>query len=678
MVMSTRTVTVFFSTIITTVLCSQPPGKNLKAMNDLLVEGGMRATTTTQKEQLEKQNSDVIPLIDQQDAITQWASELAKNPENSNLNYKVGLSYYFSIDQQHLALSYFKKAIRSLTENYDFYNEKEDRAPYSSYYFLADSYLENNSPDSAIKYFALYDEQPGVGKLSTELGLYMSLNAKQSAKNPRNVKVSDFGNVVNSKYAETNPVMRLDNKCLFFSSRRPGGEGSDLNDKDADIYFTLKNSADKWDNVVPFPHNTKYDEAPLYLTPNGDVLYLRRVVKNNSDIYRSEWKNNTWTKPVAVHEINSPFNETGISITADGKELYLCSDQNKVAGRYDFFKFTQEKDGKWGEMHLLTNVINTPYNQVSPYISPDGKTLFFSTNGSSKYGQGGYDIYYSELKDGGSWSAPVSMGFPINKTRDDINYWVSGDDKRYYASLTESASYDIFIVEGGGFDFESIAAGTDVITVTNEMGVTQVMETEKNVEKEVEVTQAVETIVEKEKEVEVIKVVETEKEKEIPLARDADLLDEHLGIKDVRVSDVNVENLTAEERSVLVEKVKSYLVEQLKSNESVKFKVVYFDFNKSNLNLLSLNELKLLVEFLGEHPETKIEIAGHGDNKGSWETNLQLSNKRAHEVYDFLINNKVSPDRMFFYGKGSAVPIVPNDSEENRSKNRRVEVFILK
>jgi hypothetical protein len=86
--------------------------------------------------------------------------------------------------------------------------------------------------------------------------------------------------------------------------------------------------------------------------------------------------------------------------------------------------------------------------------------------------------------------------------------------------------------------------------------------------------------------------------------------------------------------------VKDYLLEQLKTNESVKFKVVYFDFNKSNLNLLSLNELKLLVEFLNEHPETKIEIAGHGDNKGSWETNLSLSNKRAKEVYDFLIDNK--------------------------------------
>jgi len=161
----------------------------------------------------------------------------------------------------------------------------------------------------------------------------------------------------------------------------------------------------------------------------------------------------------------------------------------------------------------------------------------------------------------------------------------------------------LFEVEGGGFDFESLAASTDVVTVTNEMGVTQLMETEKKVEKEVEVTQTIETEVEKEKEVEINKALE-EKEKEVEVNQPVN----ELGDKEVKVSDVNVDNLTEEQRKELVEKVKKYLIEQLATSESVKFKVVFFDFNKSNLNLLSLNELKLLVEFLSEHPELKLKL----------------------------------------------------------------------
>lgn len=637
--------------------------KSFKDANNLILEGSMQSTSVNKREFIEKQTNDFLINAKYNDGISFWKQALAKEPNNANLNYKLGLCYFFSYDQQLKALPYFKQAVKSMTSAYDFNNEKEIKAPSSAFYFLAETYLENNKPDSAIKYFTLYQDNYQTTPISTELGLAMSLNAKESNKNPRNVQVSNMGNVVNTPYAETNPVMRLDNKLLFFSSRRPSSKEKSTDTEklfNADIYYSIKNESGKWDNAIPFKFNTNDDEAPLYLSPNGDVMYFRRTTGGNTDIFKTEYKNNAWTKPEPVSEINTNSNETGLSISGDGKTMFYCSDQNKVAGKYDIFKCVKQKNGKWGQIEILSSTINTPFNEVSPYVTPDGRALFFATNGSSKKGVGGYDIYYSELKMDNTWTEPTNMGYPINKTRTDINYYVASDDKRYYASLTENNSYDIFLVEGGGFDFENIAAGTDIVTVTNEMGVTQVMETEKKVEKEVEVVQAVETIV--------------EKEKEVTMASDADLNEK----KDIKVSDVNVDNLSESDRKELIEKVKDYLLEQLKANESVKFKVVYFDFNKSNLNLLSLNELKLLVEFLNEHPETKIEIAGHGDNKGSWETNLGLSNKRAKEVYDFLITNKVSPNRMFFYGKGSAVPIAPNDTDENRGKNRRVEVFILK
>ena len=714
-------------------LSAQTGSPDYKEANNLIVSESVKATSVSKREFIEKQSNDAIAATLFNDALGSWKKTLATDPDNANYNYKTGLCYFFSYDQQLKALPYFKQSIKNLTDSYDFSNESEKRAPYNAYYFLADTYLEHNEPDSALKYFSMYQDNYEGTPISTELGVFMSINAKEGIKNPRNVQVTNMGNAINTPYAETNPVMRLDNKLLFFASRRPGTKLADSTGEklyDSDIYSTAKTESGKWINAIPFPHNTPADEAPLYLSPNGDVLYFRRTVKNHSDIFKTEFANGVWGKPQGINEINTSFNETGISISADGKYLYFCSDQNKEAGKYDIFKCTKQPNGKWGQLELLSPTINSPFNEVSPYISPDGKTLFYSTNGSSKKGMGSYDIYYSELKTDNTWTKPTNMGYPINKTRADINYYVSGDDKRYFATLTDNDSYDIFIVEGGGFNFESIAAGTEIVTVTNEMGVTQVMETEKKVEKEVEVAQAVETVVEKEKEVEVIKTVEVEKEKEkeVPLATDENIKQEDLNkqkaITDsinaaaaetakaeqmrkekmmidslnaaaeaekvlktkkqevkkdqVNVAAINLDNMEEESRAVLIDIVKRYLTKELKQNESVVYKIVHFDLNQKNLTPITRTDLKLLVDFMKEQPDTKIEIVGYTDNTGKWAKNNVLSANRALEVYNYLLAKGISEMRLHYYGKGSSSPFASNDTEEGRAKNRRVEIVLIK
>lgn len=651
---------------------SQKEGLLNKA-NALISKGTPMATLPSQQEIVERNWSSWDTYQNYKEALANCQQLLAIAPNNANYNYKTGLCYFFSYDEQHKALSYFKQAAKNVTHDYNFSDTKQDKAPSTALYFLAQSYLDSNQPDSALKYFALYQNKQSASAINTERGLSMAVNAKNGEKNLRNVSVKNMGSKINSSYAETNPVVKLNNSMLFFASRRPNKENNSNATNSEDMYYSIKNADGKWDEPLAFRYNTEYDEAPLYISPDGLTLYFKKTVSGNSDFYKTVFKDGAWSKPESLSDINSIFNEDGLSITGDGKTLYFSSDRNKEFGKYDIFKSTLSVKGKWSAPVLLSKTINTNFDEVSPYITPDGSVLFFSSNAFSGKGLGGMDVYYSELKPNKGWQEPQSLGYPINKTRNDVQYYISSGDKRFYSSLTDNNSYDLFEVEGGGFDFESLAASTDLVTVTNEMGVTQLLETEKKVEKEVEVTQTIETEVEKEKEVQIADG-SLEKEKEVEVNQPVN----ELADKDVKVSDVNVDNLTEEQRKELVEKVKKYLIEQLATSESVKFKVVYFDFNKSNLNLLSLNELKLLVEFLAEHPETKIEIAGHGDNKGSWSTNLQLSNKRAKEVYDFLINNKVSADRMFYYGKGSAVPIAPNDTEENRGKNRRVEVFILK
>lgn len=674
---------------------AQDKKNHYRSANNMILEESAMATSLVKREFVEKQSNDDVVLNIHQEALHEWKEELKKDPENSNLNYKMGLCYYFSYDQRSKALPYFKKAINNLTNSYDFTNPKENKAPFATFYFLGDTYLENNQPDSAIKYFSMYEDDYESVPIITELALFNSINAKQSLNNPRNVSVKNIGNGINSEYAETNPVMSMDNKVLFFSSRRPGSKTTDTTgDKlyDADIYFAVKNNEGKWENPIPFLYNSEWDEAPLYISPNGDVMYFRKYVKTNFDIYYTSWENKTWSKPKALTEVNTPFNETGLSLTADGKTLYFCSDQNKAAGKYDIFRYIKQSNGKWGQLELLSSMINTPYNQLSPYISPDGNTLFFSSNGSSKKGIGGYDIFYSERLENGTWSEPNTMGYPINNTRDNINYYVASEDKRYFSSLTEMNSYDIFIVEGGGFDFESIAAGTEVVTVTNEMGVTQVMETEKSVEKEVEVTTAVETIVEKE--VEVVKAAEEVPEAVVPVVTDLDLKEntndpdlknaeekkEDLSKIKIHLSpeQLELDNLDDESKAKIIDNVKRHLSSELKENESVIFKILNFDLNKKSLNGLCKTELNLLISFMKENPTTRLELVGHTDNTGSWSFNNSLSNKRAEEAYNYLLSKNISPKRLHFYGKGSSSPFASNDTEEGKAKNRRVEIILRK
>jgi len=646
-----------------------PSSKGLsKKTNGFMSKALVSNTTAKTQELLDNNTEDENSRAQFKQALTAMEKALEQSPDNANINYKTGLCYYFSPDQQLKALPCFQKALAHFSANYDFNSLTEIGAPYSALYFLASTYLEAGKPDSALKYFSLYKEKNLASPINSDREIAMCYNAKESDKHLRNVQVKNIAGI-NTSYCEKNPVIKIDNSMLFFSSNRPAGSASTTTSED--IYISSKNTSGSWSAPEPFPFNTEYDEAPLFITVDGKTLYLRKTVKGNSDIYYSKFINGNWTQPQEFAEINSPSSENGFSMTADGKTLYFSSDRNKSIGKFDLYECKQDANGKWGSIQRLPKNINSAFNEISPFINPDGKTLFFSSDGYENKGTGGYDIYYCELKNDKSWTAPQSMGYPINSTRNDVNYYIGSGDKRYFSRLNGDKSYDLYTIEGGGFDFESISASTEVVTVTNETSVSQLLETEKEVEKEVEVTKSVETEVIKEKEVEVIKTVEAEvvKDKEVEVTKT---------VEGNKVDDVNLENLSQVERSALVEKVKSYMATQLKENETVNFKTLYFDVNQSKLSLPSKNELKLLLTFLKEHPDCKIQVVGNTDNSGSWENNLILSSDRAKVVYDYLLKNKVSPKRLSYYGRASAAPAVDNSTADNRSKNRRVEVLILK
>jgi len=134
---------------------------------------------------------------------------------------------------------------------------------------------------------------------------------------------------------------------------------------------------------------------------------------------------------------------------------------------------------------------------------------------------------------------------------------------------------------------------------------------------------------------------------------------------------------SGETNSKVMAIIKTYFADQVKIKESVIFKTVHFNFNSSELLLLTKQELLLLVTFMNENKDIKIEVVGHTDNIGDWDVNLKVSHDRANEVFRFLRNNQIERERIIFYGKGPASPIDTNESEDGRHQNRRVEVILL-
>ena len=448
-------------------------------------------------------------------AMAVWKQVLATEPDNANANFKMGMCYYNSIDESPKALPYLKKAAKKSTDTYDFFSSTEKNAPYDALYFLGETYLASDQPDSALWSFFQYEDKfNGNPPISVDRQIRNCINAKNSKKNPRDVSMKNPGKNVNSPFAETNPVLTIDNSVMFFASRKLAKDAnkqvSNVTGKyDQDIYITHKDASGKWEAATPFKWNTDKDEAPLYVSPDGLTFYFCKDVKGQSDVYMSNYVDKVWSSPKSVSEINSAANENGVSISADGKYLYFSSDREGGSGKFDIYQ-CMKVGAKWSAPKNLGNALNTGFSEISPYINPNGKTLFFASNGY-RDGSGGYDIFFSELKDNGTWTVPQNMGFPINTVRDDINFYITGGGTRYYATVREDAnSYDIFKIEGGGFSVENIDVTGQVVTLTQEMSVSDVVEVQKTVEKEVEVVETVETTVEVIKEVE---KVDVEKEK---------------------------------------------------------------------------------------------------------------------------------------------------------------------
>lgn len=487
----------------------------------------------------------------------------------------------------------------------------------------------------------------------------------------KSISLESISETVNTSGHEYAPVLTADGKTLYFCGRgRTGNIGGE------DI-FVSKFKEGNWTKPELLSSiNTPYaHEAPLAISADGSRLLLYA----NTDIYYSDKTASGWTIPRQFPSINKPDSwEADAFMTADGNAILFISDRKGNIGNFhkfgdpfhgshsgnsDIYVSAKTESG-WSAPINLGKTINTPYSERSPFLHPDMKTLYFSSEGHP--GLGRLDVFKSVRLTDTSWtlwSEPVNLGKELNSHGDDYDYKISTDGKTAYLSSYRSGNYDILkleIPETIRPDYVATVWGF----ITNRQGgpvQTNIKWEDLNDGKTIGLLQS--------------DIIEGSYMIILPLGRNYGYF-----IDDPNYYPLSGNiDLTGKNEQITIRKdfILFSNVEIINEGVSVPLENVFFEFNKFNLKKESFSELNRLVAFLEKNANLKVEIAGHTDNIGSDEHNKKLSDQRANSVKEYLLRKGISSERLQAIGYGPDKPVADNKTEAGRAKNRRVEFKVV-
>jgi tetratricopeptide (TPR) repeat protein len=362
------------------------------------------------------------------DALPYFLSVLKKDTSNSNINYRVGLCYMKQTDEVTKALPYLQKAVREVNMKYVDGKFKNTGAPPEVWILLGDAYFQKNKLDDASSAYIKYRDLIGNNDKEKSDVIKKRIDgvdvSKELQRTSQNLQFLDLGSKINTKNSESNPVLSGDQNTIIYTQIRDGFEKILVSHRaneewstPLDITRQIGSEGDCYSTGISF------DGTELYVIKHDDV---------NSDIYVAKLVKGKWQKLLPISgKINTKYHESSACVSSDGKYLYFSSDRPKGIGGFDIY--VAEKTGDtWGNVKNLGNVINTVKDEADPYISADGKVLYFSSNGHKTVGN--MDILYSEKDAGGNWQTPVNPGGPINTTSDEMSYIYFNDTKTGYLS----------------------------------------------------------------------------------------------------------------------------------------------------------------------------------------------------------------------------------------------------
>jgi peptidoglycan-associated lipoprotein len=628
---------------------------------------------------LDKKASKAFKLGKYQNSIKLYNKMLSRNPGKAN--YYIAESYRLSNRPKESEAYYAKAGGKGAdSDSVKFYYAQALKA--NGKYAEAKQQLEGLVADVR--------NEPFKDRIQSELSgidYLQKLNEKKSFYRVKNLEL------LNSPASEYAPVF-LNNELYFTSSRGNGKIYEATGTPFSDIYKAASKGANvDVATVAPLSsiiNGDNVNDGCITFSPDGKTMVFgkgntgRRRGTNSTedvDLYISRFRNNVWSEPVPIN-INDPNAwDSSPCFSPDGRTLYFASNR-KGRGREklgyggtDIYSASMDSRGRFGRVRNLGAEINTPGNDMFPYVAEDAK-LYFASDGHPGYG--GLDIFVVKRANGRT--VIENLGQPVNSSGDDFGIFLFRPDRGFLTSNRDGGKGDDDV-------YTFINEDPDLKVVNYYLqGVAQTPDKEGKLQI---LPNTIVSLLDARGEVMqdyttgndgkfLFRVYENE---------DYELVGKNDGYMtkrgDYTTKGKSVDPSTLKELITTINLDTLIILDKIEINKIFALKNIYFEFDKANINDPASKELDKLVQTLTDNPEIKIELGSHTDSVGTYEYNLSLSQRRAESSVSYLVQHGIAPDRLVAKGYGEYKPIARNtnpdgtDNPAGRDMNRRTEFKIL-
>ncbi len=480
---------------------------------------------------------------------------------------------------------------------------------------------------------------------------------------------------VNSKYKEFKPLLSPDGQTLYFSRKNHPENVGGVADNE-DIWYSVKDTVTGEWQLAQNMGGELNNAGPNFVssvTPDGKTVLLvlgNQYLENGkmaAGVSISSNSSGTWSKPAAIQiENDYNYSEKANFYLANSRKVMLMSVMREDSkGGRDLYASFLNADSTWTEPLNLSEKINTAGEESSPFLAPDDRTLYFSSDGYSGFGMS--DIYMSKRLDDTwtNWSEPENLGPTINSQYEDLFFNIPGNSEyAYYSQGVSEEDLDIFRVA-----LPVLKRPEPVIAVKGKL-------IDAKTGKPIEAKIIYERLSDG-KELGITSSNATTGEYEILLPA-GELYGIRAEADGFIAENISVDLRNYDEDGSHTLDHKDLKLVPIEEEAVVVLNNVFFDFDKATLKSESYAELNRIVTLMGERQTLRIAIAGHTDATGPESYNLGLSERRSKAVSQYLSEKGVATERLTVEYYGEAKPTADNTTREGRQQNRRVEFKILK
>ncbi|MFC3197445.1 OmpA family protein [Parapedobacter deserti] len=533
-----------------------------------------------------------------------------------------------------------------------------------TWFGLGESLLHIGDYEQALPAFQRYLASPALDEAGRRRTIKYIADCEFSIaalKRPEAFRPYNPGPAINSQYDEYFPKLTADHQTIIFTRKK---------DERENFYESKQDSSGTWQPARSLQgevNSALHNEGAHCISPDGKYLFFTGCNRpdglGSCDIYVSRREGDRWGPP---HNLGAPVNSRGWeaqpALGADGRTLYFVSNRQGGQGGYDIWKSTLQDNGQWSIPKNLGPTINTPYDESSPYIHADNRTLYFASNGWPGFGD--KDIFKSQVDSAGNWQLPINLGYPINDHHEQSALSVSMNGRQAFFSTRRPDAL-------GGLDiyYFDLPESVRPHPVAYLKGIIMDAENGSPIEAEVEVTDILAD-----------KLMYRERADyedgmflaPLPFGKTYALHVKQPGY------------LFYSENYPLDESVKindayeiRIALSPIKVGNSETLKNIFFETNRYELLPESKSDLDHLIEFLNLNRSVRVEIGGHTDNTGSEAHNQVLSENRAKAVHDYLLHAGITAARLCYKGFGQSQPVASNETERGRQLNRRTDFKII-